>query len=379
MSQDSLDRLRRRIEDLDVALLKLLNERAAVSVQIGKLKAQDGLSVYDRLREEAVYGYLLEHNQGPLKTSEINRIFSNIISVSRRLQSTGDHEPRVRSADGTATRAVSGNTSVYGILGNPVTQSMSPLMHNAAFKLLGIDAIYLPFEVQDVRGAIVGMRALQIRGASVTHPFKTSIPGLIDEIDATAREVGAVNTLVLEGNSIRGSNTDWAGAVRCIQGLLPIKDNHFVVVGAGGAARAVVFGITREGGKITLVNRTRDNGLTLAEAFGLPFVPLAEIEKVSGDCLINTTPVGMYPNIGETPVPKGVLSRYKAVVDVIYNPLKTRLLKEAEAAGCLVTNGVDMFVYQGAEQFRLWTGKEPPVELMRNVVVDALAQDQAKN
>jgi shikimate dehydrogenase len=375
MSKDSLERLRRKIEDLDVALLHLLNERAAVCVQIGKLKVQNGLSIYDPSREETIYEYLAQHNQGPMRTSEINRIFCEIISVSRKLQSASasdDSGPRVESVGDIDTTTLSVETSVYGILGNPVAQSMSPLMHNAAFRFLGMDAIYLPFEVKDLQGAVAGMRALGIRGASVTHPFKTKIIGLIDRIDVTAEKIGAVNTLVLEGDSIRGTNTDWAGAVRCLEGLLPIKDNHFVVVGAGGAARAAVYGITREGGKITLVNRAREKGLALAEAFGLPFVSLAEIENVSGDCLVNTTPVGMYPNDDEMPVPRAVLSRYKAVVDVIYNPFKTRLLREAGAAGCLVANGFDMFVFQGVEQFRIWTGKEPPVEFMRDLVLERL-------
>jgi shikimate dehydrogenase len=375
MSKDSLNRLRRRIEDLDVELLRLLNERAAVSVQIGKLKVQNGLSIYDRCREETIYGYLARHNQGPMKTSEINRIFCEIISVSRKLQSAtacDDPEARVGPAAESTSGTLSGSTSVYGILGNPVVQSMSPLMHNAAFRLLGIDAIYLPFEVKDLQGAVAGMRALGIRGASVTHPFKTSILELIDEMDVTAEKIGAVNTLIFEGDSIRGTNTDWAGAVRCIERLLPVKDSRFVVVGAGGAARAAIFGIIREGGNITLVNRAKRKGAALAEAFGLPFMPLAEIEKSSGDCLINTTPVGMYPNVEEMPVPRGVLSRYRAVVDVIYNPFKTRLLREAESAGCMVANGLDMFIFQGAEQFRIWTGKEPPVELMRDLVVERL-------
>lgn len=375
MSKDSLDTLRRRIEDLDAALLKLLNERADVSLRIGKLKAKDGLDIYDRDREESIYEYLAEHNQGPLKTSDINGIFSEIISVSRKLQSamvSDGSEARVKPVAAVDIGTPSKNTSVYGIFGNPVAHSMSPLIHNAAFRLLGVDAIYLPFEVKDLQGAVAGMRVLQVRGASVTHPFKTKILGLIDEVDVTAKEVGAVNTLVLENDSIRGINTDWTGAVRCIEGLLPVKGNHFVVVGAGGAARAVVLGITREGGKVTLVNRTRDNGLALAEAFGLPFVPLEEIDTLSGDCLINTTPVGMYPNVEATPIPKGVLSHYKAVVDIIYNPFKTRLLAEAEAAGCMVKNGIDMFIFQGAEQFRIWTGREAPVGLMRDLVLERL-------
>jgi shikimate dehydrogenase len=375
MSKDSLNRLRRKIEDLDVALLKLLNERADVSVQIGKLKVQNGLSIYDPGREEAIYGYLAKHNPGPIRTSEMNRIFSEIMSVSRRLQSamTGDEgEPPVESAGHSNPGALSAKTSVYGILGNPVAHSMSPLMHNAAFTLLGIDAIYLPFEVKDLQGAVAGMKALGIKGASVTHPFKTQIIGLIDEIDDTAEKIGAVNTLVFGKERVRGTNTDWVGAVRCLETLLPIEGHMFVVLGAGGAARAVVFGITSRGGKAVVVSRSGEQGGALAKEFDSVFVPLSEIESVRGDCLVNTTPVGMYPKEDEMPVPKHVITTFKAVADVIYNPLQTMLLREAEAAGCMVASGFEMFVYQGTEQFTIWTGREAPVKEMREVVYERL-------
>ena len=376
MSKDSLNRLRRRIEELDGALLKLLNERAAVSVQIGKLKGQDGLSIYDRSREEAIYGYLVQHNQGPMKMSDIRRIFSEIISVSRELQFTiprDDYESPVKSRDGNNTNALSGKASVYGVLGNPVAHSMSPLMHNAAFTLLGMDAIYLPFEVEDLHGAVAGMKALGIKGASVTHPFKTQIIEFIDEIDDTAQKIGAVNTLVFGKERIRGANTDWAGAVRCLETLLPIEGHKFVVIGAGGAARAVVFGITSKGGKAVVVNRSVEEGRALAEEFDCLFVPLSEIESARGDCLVNTTPVGMYPKEDEMPVPRQVLGTYKAVADLIYNPLKTMLLREAEAAGCMVASGFEMFVYQGTEQFTIWTGRQAPVKEMKEVVYERLA------
>lgn len=380
MSNDSLNRLRRRIEELDVALLKSLNERAAVSVQIGKLKDQDGLSIYDRSREEAIYEYLVQHNQGPMKTSEINRIFSEIISVSRELQSTisgDDYEPPVKLGSGSNTNALSGKTSIYGILGNPVAHSMSPLMHNSAFRLLGIDAIYLPFEVEDLPGAVAGMKALRIKGASVTHPFKTQIMRLVDEIDDTAKKIGAVNTLVFGKERIRGTNTDWIGGVRCLETLLPIEGNEFVVLGAGGAARAVVFGIISKGGKAVIVNRSVKEGRALAEDFDCVFVPLSEIESARGDCLVNTTPVGMYPKENEMPVPKQVLGTYKAVADVIYNPLETMLLREAEAAGCQVASGFEMFVYQGTEQFTIWTGRRAPVKEMKEVVYQRLSGKEA--
>jgi shikimate dehydrogenase len=375
MSKDSLNGLRHKIEELDAALLKLLNERAAVSVRIGKLKGQNGLSIYDRSREEAIYEYLLQRNQGPMKPSEINKIFSEILSVSRELQSAmsgDDYEPPVKSAAASNTNALSGKTSIYGILGNPVAQSMSPLMHNTAFTHLGIDAIYIPFEVEDLPAAVAGMRALRIKGASVTHPFKTQIIRLIDEIDDTAEKIGAVNTLVFGKERIRGTNTDWIGAVRCLETLLPIRGHKFVVLGAGGAARAVIFGIISKGGTAVVVNRSVEDGQALAEEFGCVFVPLSEIESARGDCLVNTTPVGMYPKENEMPVPKFVLGTYKAVADIIYNPLQTMLLKEAEAAGCMVASGFEMFVYQGTEQFIIWTGRQAPEKEMKEVVYNRL-------
>jgi shikimate dehydrogenase len=375
MSKNALDKMRRKIEDLDVALLKLLNERATVSADIGRLKMEDGLSVYDHRREESIFRYLAQHNQGPLRIADIYRIFSAIISISRKLQSSAgedDAESRVKSAVESNMRVPSGSTSLYGILGNPVAHSMSPLMHNTAFRFLDIDAVYLPFEVQDLQGAVAGMKALAVKGASVTHPFKRQIFALIDEIDDTAEKIGAVNTLVFGTDGVRGTNTDWVGAVRCLEALLPIEDHKFVVIGAGGAARAVVFGVNNKGGEAIVVNRSEKKGRALAEEFDCPFVPLAELESARGDCLVNTTPLGMYPKEGQMPVPKRVLGAYKAVADVIYNPLKTLLLREAEAAGCKVASGFEMFVFQGTEQFKIWTGKEPPVELMRNLVLERL-------
>jgi len=376
MSKESLDQLRSKIEGLDMALLRLLNERAVVSGQIGRLKVENGLNIYDHHREESVFRYLAEQNRGPLKDSEVNRIFYEIISVSRQLQSdmaaAGDSETRARGDAG----VLSGSTSVYGILGNPVAHSMSPRMHNAAFRLLGIDAIYLPFQVEDLRGALSGMKALGIKGASVTHPFKTEIFGLIDDIDDTAQRIGAVNTLVFGEERIRGTNTDWIGAVRCLEAMLPIEGHRFVVIGTGGAARAVVYGVVSKGGEALVVGRSEEKGRRLAEEFDSVFVPLSEIESARGDCLVNTTPVGMHPEEDGIPVSTRILGGYRAVADVIYNPLKTKLLREAEAVGCMVASGFEMFVFQGTEQFHIWTGLEPPVEVMRQVVLEKLTSGE---
>jgi shikimate dehydrogenase len=376
MSRDSLNRLRQDIEALDAKLLRLLNERASVSLRIGRLKVQEGLDIRDPGREQAVFKYLTRHNKGPLKAHEIEEIFAKIVAISRRIQSgasDGGSDSPMESVDADGPFAVSAETDLYGIIGNPVAHSMSPLMHNTAFSLLGVDAIYLPFEVDDLPAALTGMKALKVKGASVTHPFKTQILGLIDEIDDTAEKIGAVNTLVFAENGIRGTNTDWIGAVRCLEALLPIEGHTFVVIGAGGAARAVVFGITSKGGKVIVVNRSEEKGRLLAEEFHCAFKLLSKIRSVHGDCLVNTTPVGMYPKPDRMPVPKGILGTYKAVADVIYNPLETMLLREAKAAGCKVAGGFHMFVYQGVEQFNTWTGRQAPVRQMGAVVYERLA------
>ena len=236
-----------------------------------------------------------------------------------------------------------------------------------------MNAVYLPFLVQDIKGAIYGIRAFQIRGMSITIPFKTEIIKYIDEIDDTARAIGAINTIRFTEDRITGFNTDWLGVVRSIQEFLPIKDRKFVVLGAGGAARAVLFGLKKEGGNPIIVNRTPAKGEMLSREFECPFFPLNQIDDLQGDCLINTTPVGMFPDIDKSPVPGKVLSRFGFVLDIIYNPLKTKLLKEAEKRGAVAINGVKMFVYQGAEQFKAWTGKEPPVKEMENAVLKQLS------
>jgi len=270
---------------------------------------------------------------------------------------------------------LTGQAHVYCILGNPVGHSMSPVMHNTAFRLLDLDAVYVPFEVNNLPRAVEGLKALNVKGASVTVPFKEDVMPLVDRLDDTAEKIGAVNTLVFEEKGVRGTNTDWIGALRCIEGLLPVSGNTFVVLGAGGAARAVVFAIAKQGGQAVVVNRTEKKGRALAEEFGVPFVPLSKIGTLQGDCLVNTTPVGMHPRENAMPIDKAVLGTYRAVADVVYNPFKTMLLKEAEIAGCAIASGFEMFLYQGVEQFQIWTGQKAPVEEMRRAVYERLFLD----
>jgi len=261
----------------------------------------------------------------------------------------------------------------YILLGNPVGQSLSPLMHNAALKKMGIEGTYSAFCVQDLRGAIQGMRAMNICGASVTIPFKVAIMEYLDDVDDDALKIGAVNTIINHHGRLTGHNTDWLGLTVTIREAMPIKNKTFVIVGAGGTARAAVYGIIKEGGLPVVVNRTPEKGKVLADEFNCPFYSFSEIGNIKADCLINTTPVGMYPK-DKSPVKAGVLEAYKYVMDVIYNPLKTKLLKDAQKRGCGIISGLDMFVNQGSEQLRLWTGVEPPRALMKKTILERLTQ-----
>jgi shikimate dehydrogenase/3-dehydroquinate dehydratase type I len=263
----------------------------------------------------------------------------------------------------------------YILLGNPVGQSLSPLMHNAALKKMGIAENYSAFCVDDLGEALRGMRGMNIRGASVTIPFKVAVMEYLDDIDDDALEIGAVNTIINNSGRLTGCNTDWLGLILTLKEAMPVKNKTFLIVGAGGTARAAAYGIMKEGGFPIIANRTPEKGKILSGKLNCPFYPLAEIGKIKADCLINTTPVGMCPK-DKSPVKALALGGYKYVMDVIYNPLKTKLLKDAEKQGCHIFSGLDMFVHQGAQQIRLWTGVEPPRALMKKVILKRLTQSE---
>jgi shikimate dehydrogenase/3-dehydroquinate dehydratase type I len=261
----------------------------------------------------------------------------------------------------------------YILLGNPVKQSLSPLMHNAALKKMGIEENYSAFCVDDLGEALQGMRGMNIRGASVTIPFKVAVMEYLDDIDEDALKIGAVNTIINSNGRLTGCNTDWLGLILTLKEAMPVKGKTFVIIGAGGTARAAAYGIMKEGGFPVIANRTPEKEKILSGKLNCPFYSLTEIGRIKADCLINTTPVGMYPK-DKSPVKALALGGYKYVMDVIYNPLKTKLLKDAEKQGCHIFSGADMFVNQGAEQIRLWTGKEPPRALMKKVILERLTE-----
>lgn len=267
---------------------------------------------------------------------------------------------------------IDSHTLVYGVIGKPVGHSLGPLMHNRAFAAVGYPGIYAAFEVSDVKAAMSGIRALNIRGVSVTIPHKEAVMDSLDEIDPFAQEIGAVNTVANKDGRLFGYNSDAHGAVKALLEKTPVKDKHVAVLGAGGAARAIGFGVSREGGRVYILNRSIEKARSLAAGLQAEAHPLSHFPELSCDIVINTTSVGMHPDTEALPIPAGQLNRRMTVMDIIYNPLQTRLLKAARAAGAQTIDGVSMFVYQGAVQFELWTGMEAPVDLMKKTVHEAL-------
>ena len=261
---------------------------------------------------------------------------------------------------------------IYGVLGNPIGHSLSPVMHNAAFKAAGVNALYAAFETSDLKGSIRGMRALGICGMSVTIPFKTSVISHLDELDPLAEQIGAVNTIVNVKGRLKGYNTDGLGAMKALEAKIDLAGKRCVLVGAGGAARGIGFMARERGMELVIVNRSMDRGQAFADFLECPFIPLERIREIRANVLIQTTPVGMFPIESASPVPDDVFQEEMVVMDAIYNPLETRLLKSARAHGCAAISGLEMFIHQGAEQFRLWTGLDPHMDVMRTVVKKAL-------
>ncbi|MHC1599668.1 MAG: shikimate dehydrogenase [Candidatus Methanospirareceae archaeon] len=272
--------------------------------------------------------------------------------------------------------------NIYGILGDPVEHSLSPVMHNAAFEKLGMDAVYLAFRVSkgELEDAIKGAKSLGILGLNVTIPLKEKALLFVDA-EEVAKRIGAINTIDFSSGTSIGYNTDGIGSMRVLKETVgELKGKKALILGAGGAAKAISFYLDIEGARVTIANRTKERAAQLAsnlrnaDAIGLD----AELKKQikASDILIQATSVGMHPHEDATLVTADMMHPDLVVFDIVYNPMETRLLKEAKRAGVKkVVNGVKMLVYQGAASFRIWTKKEPPIEVMETAVTDALTRD----
>ncbi len=264
-------------------------------------------------------------------------------------------------------------TQLYAVFGNPVAHSMGPLMHNTWFNTCNVNAVYMAFAIDDIHQGMAAMRTLNIKGASITIPFKEKILDCLDGVDPVAGDIGAVNTVVNRNGELWGYNTDCAGAVDPLKQISSLAGKSVYILGAGGAARAVAFGVAREQGRVVIVNRNEKRGKCLADHVKGSFVNWNDFTGAHADIIINTTPLGMVPDIHLSPVDKKELNIDTVVMDIVYNPLDTRLLCDARRVGCKTVDGLSMFIHQGANQFRLFTGAEPPLELMKNTIIEAIS------
>ncbi len=268
------------------------------------------------------------------------------------------------------------NNHLYGVIGQPVAHSLSPMMFNAAFAASGYNAHFSAFAVDDLGAAIAGIRALGIAGASVTLPHKTEVIKYLDWVDEEALEIAAVNTIVNRQGRLCGYNTDVAGAMNALLSKTGLSGRRVLILGAGGAARALVYGAVKAGAQVAVANRTPERGQALASEFGARFLTRSEWADFSPEILVNTTSVGMTPEIDSMPLPETFLTPVMVVMDIVYNPLQTRLLKVAEKCGAQTIAGLEMFVGQGVLQFELWTGKKAPLEVMRQTVLTCLQRGE---
>jgi shikimate dehydrogenase len=269
---------------------------------------------------------------------------------------------------------VSPATALCGILLHPASHTRSPAMHNAAYTALGLDAVFVAFDVvpAGLADAIAGVRALGLRQVAVSIPHKESVLALLDEVDETARRIGAVNTLTRHDGRLLGSNTDWIGLARALERETELVGRHAVVLGAGGTARAATFALRARGAEVTVLSRTPARAEALARALDAREAgPLRRLEGLRYDVLVNTTPVGLRSD--ESPVPAAALRAGAVVLDAVYDPAETRLLREARERGARCVGGKWMLVEQAVEQIRLWTGTAPPSQLLADAF-DAAAR-----
>lgn len=281
---------------------------------------------------------------------------------------------------------INSNTSLFGLFGNPVKHSLSPVMHQAAFNSLGLNAVYLAFQVEEayLREAVGAIRALSIRGVNVTIPYKVDVISFLDEVDEEALRIGAVNTIRNLSGRLIGYNTDGIGYIRSLQEAFhpDFQEMNVTILGAGGAVRSVAYSLARQDvRRITIVNRDQEKAknlsLFLSSICPVHVAGWEELEAIlkETDLLINGTPVGMHPHIENTPVPKDMLHPDMIVSDLIYTPFTTRLLKEAEEQGAAIHRGLKMLLYQGVLAFEIWTGLPAPIEVMEKALYNHLRKN----
>ncbi len=280
---------------------------------------------------------------------------------------------------------ITGKTKVVAVIGNPIEHSLSPPMHNAAYKQMGMDYVYVAFKIEkeNLYQLIESAKTIGLVGLNVTIPYKTDIIEYLDEVDDTARRINAVNTLRFKDGMAKGYNTDGTGAVKSIEKYTDLKNKKVLVLGAGGASKAITFTLLNHGiNSLTIANRSRDNAIQLIDNLkkqtGFDQINYVDIEKADTildnvDIIINTTPIGMYPNVdADTPIKTEKINENHVVMDIIYNPLETKLLKNAKDNGATTISGTNMLINQGITAFEIFTGKTPSYESFEKALLEQL-------
>jgi 3-dehydroquinate dehydratase / shikimate dehydrogenase len=271
---------------------------------------------------------------------------------------------------------IDGQTRVYGVIGNPIGHSLSPVMQNAGFAARRMNAVYLPFLVRDLKDFLGSLGPLAIRGFSVTLPYKESVLEYLDGCDPLAARIGAVNTVVVRGSrKLYGYNTDYVGVLRSVERRMPLPGSRVLVLGAGGAARAVGFALAQAGASVCVCARRGARARALARALDGEAIARARLRREFFDAIVNATPVGMYPQDRRSPLHADELN-CRLVFDTIYRQRLTRLLELATLRGIEIVSGVEMFVAQGTAQWEIWAGERAPVKAMRDAVLGRLMREQ---
>jgi 3-dehydroquinate dehydratase/shikimate dehydrogenase len=270
------------------------------------------------------------------------------------------------------------DSEIFGILGCPVTASPSPAMHNAWMVRKGFDGIYVPFEEADVPRFIDGAKKLGVRGLSVTRPHKETILPFLQEIEPEAREIGAVNTVAVRAGKWMGFNTDVQGVVDPIAKRTPIHGKRAVVIGTGGGARAAVYGLTRQGAKVTVLGRDWDKAIRLAEELNADGGRLDDFDRLEWDILVNATPVGGGEWAGQVPVTLHEVKPKSVVLDMVYEPEWTPFLVAAQSQGARVISGLEMLIVQAAFQSEIWTGEKPAYDVLEKAAREEIERRKLK-
>jgi shikimate dehydrogenase len=282
---------------------------------------------------------------------------------------------------------ISGKTRVFGVIGDPIEHSLSPTIHNAAFRHLGLDFVFLAFRVKaaDLEKVIQGMRGLGIHGLNVTMPHKSAVIGCLDEVDFSVRFLDSANTILNRDGKLSGFSTDGVGALKALlENGVDLSGKKVLLLGAGGAAKAIAFTLVPEVGELAILNRSAEKAEELAETLGHMFnrnvvggalsPDTIKMNLRDSDVLVNATSAGMKPNLSQSLVAPEWLKSDLAVMDIVYNPIETKLAKDAKAVGAKVVSGVEMLIYQGAASFEIWTGKSAPIEVMRKAALNKLSR-----